>query len=277
MTRYIAAYDTESRDCFAACQRIQEVHEQFEIPATFFIVGKLLEREGTEYQALLGDGPLFEVASHTYSHRMLRDHQFCGPAVEPADRLIEIERGKDLVEQIFQRSCLGMRPACGFAEGLCGDPWLVDAVAAAGFSYVSSLLWGPETTLPALLVPPFNYAEEGHPEVWELPGHGWHENVLKAHNLADRPRRIVAWPSPFPEGVPLHPISTPEEEFAINRVFIDQAVSLDLPYISLVWHPWSLARFDPGMKTLELTFSYIQDRGLECTTYAAEWQHISAT
>jgi hypothetical protein len=274
MTRYIAAYDTEKqRDCLDACRRIRTVHEQFEFPVTFFIVGKLLEEEGAEYRALLGDIPMFEVASHTYSHRMLRDHAFCGPAVEPSERLLEIRQGKDLIEQIFQRPCLGMRPGCGFAQGLRGDPWLVDAVAEAGYGYVSSLLWGPETTLPALLEQPFNYVDEGRPELWELPSHGWHENVLKGHDLTD-PWRLVAWPSPFPEAVPLRPISTPEEEFAMNRLFIDGAVELNLPYVSFIWHPWSLARFDPPMKMLELTFSYIRDRGLEPTTYASEWQRV---
>ena len=274
MTRYIAAYDTESDDCLAACRRIREIHERFAFPATFFIVGTRLESQGAAYRTLLGDVPQFEIASHTYSHRMLRDHPFCGPAVARSERVREIRQGKDLVEQTFQRPCRGMRPGCGFATGLRGDPWLVDAVAAAGFGYISSLLWGPETTVPAMLVPPFRYAPEGQAALWEMPGHGWHENLLKGHNLTDRPQRIVAWPSPFPEAVPLQPISTPEQEFEVNRLFIDRAIVLDLPYVSLIWHPWSLSRFDPDMRMLELTFSYVRDRGLEATTYAAEWQQL---
>jgi hypothetical protein len=126
-------------------------------------------------------------------------------------------------------------------------------------------------TLPALLEPSYNYADEWHPELWELPGHGWHDNVIKWHSRAD-PWRLVVWPSPFPKAVPLRPISTPEEEFALNCVFIDHAVERNLPYVSLVWHPWSLARFDPDMRMLELTFSYVRDRGLEPATYASEWQ-----
>jgi hypothetical protein len=276
VTRYIAAYDTESPDCLAACRSIREVLERYAIPATFFVVGKRLQEQGEEYRAVLGDVPLFEIASHTYSHRMLRDHPFCGPAVEPSERVREIRLGKDLVEQTFRRPCQGMRPGCGFADGLRGDPWLVDAVAGAGFAYVSSLLWGPATTVPALLEPPFCYAADGHPELWELPGHGWHENLLKGHNLTDRPQRIVAWPSPFPEAVPLKPVSTPQEEFEVHRLFIDRAVALGLPYVSLIWHPWSLMRFDPQMKMLALTFSYVRDRGLEPTTFAAERQRLSA-
>jgi peptidoglycan/xylan/chitin deacetylase (PgdA/CDA1 family) len=282
MTRYIAAYDTEkAEDCLAACQRICEVHERFGFPATFFITGERLEAEGAQFRALLGPhtggkAPLFEIASHSYSHRMLRDHPFCGPAIEPEARLTEICRGKELVEQVFGQPCRGLRPGCGFVGGLQGDPWLVEAVAQAGYGYVSSFLWGPEYTVPALFEAPFSYAREGHAELWELPAHGWHENLLKGHNLTDRPQRILAWPSPFPEGVPLAPIQTPEQEFELNRLYIDRAIELGLPYVSLIWHPWSLGRFDPEGRMLERTFGYVQERGLEPTTYEAEWRRTAA-
>jgi peptidoglycan/xylan/chitin deacetylase (PgdA/CDA1 family) len=282
MTRYIAAYDTEKAgDCLAACRRICQVHERYDFPATFYITGERLETEGAQYLEVLGphtQGPnrLFEIASHTYSHRMLRDHPFCGPAVESQERLKEIRRGKALVEQIFGQPCWGLRPGCGFVGGLKGDPWLVDAIVQAGYGYVSSFLWGPEYTVPALLEAPFPYAEEGHPELWELPGHGWHENLLKGHNLTDKPQRIVAWPSPFPEAVPLSPIQTPEQEFAVNRLFIDRAIELGLPYVSLIWHPWSLGRFDPDFRMLEQTFEYVLAQGLEPTTFEGEWRRIKA-
>lgn len=274
-TRYIAAYDTEKPvDCLNACKKIRAVHEQFDFPGTFFIVGKRLEDEGAEYQAVLGDAPGFEIASHTYSHTILRDHPFCGQTPDFEARRRELWLGKERIEQTFQRPCPGLRPGCGFADALRGDPWLVNQVAAAGFGYISSLLWGPDTTVPALFEKPFAYADEGQPDLWELPGHGWHENLLKAHNLTVQVRRIVAWPSPFPEAVPLRPITTPEEEFAINKLFIDRAIDLGLPYVSLIWHPWSLDRFDPTMKMLQLTFAYVRERGMTATTYEAEWQRI---
>jgi peptidoglycan/xylan/chitin deacetylase (PgdA/CDA1 family) len=283
MTRYIAAYDTEKAgDCLAACWQIRKIHERLGFPATFFITGERLEAEGAQYLEALGphargNAPLFEIASHTYSHKMLRDHPFCGPAVEPEARLQEIRRGKALVEQVFERPCWGLRPGCGFVGGLRGDPWLVDAVSQAAYGYVSSILWGPEYTVPALFEPPFSYAEEGYAKLWEMPGHGWHENLLKGHNLTDRPQRIVAWPSPFPEAVPLSPIQTPDQEFEINRLFIDRAIELGLPYVSLIWHPWSLRRFDPEFRMLELTFGYVRERGLEPTTYEAEWRRLTGS
>ena len=276
MTRFIAAYDTEfAGECLSACGPIRDVHAAYDFPATFFIVGKRLEEEGREYRGLLGDVPSFEIASHTYSHRMLRDHPFCGPAPGKEARLQELQLGRELVEQTFERPCMGLRPGCGFAEGLHGDAWLLRNVESTGFKYVSSILWGPETTLPALLVGPSTYAGDGFPTLWELPGHGWHENLLKGHNLTDRVQRILAWPPQFPEAIPQGPVTTPEEEFAIHRIVVTRAVELGLPYVSLIWHPWSLKRFDPEMRMLKLLFAFVQESGLEASTYAREWQRAA--
>ncbi len=266
VTRYIAAYDTESPVCLAACRRIAEAHRQHAMPATFFITGKMLEAGGPEYRALLDD-PLFEIASHTYSHKSLRDHPFCGPAVSPEEIAEELSQGKHWVERVFERPCLGVRPGCAFEAGLRGASEVLRAVAAAGFRYVSSAAWGKDYSLPAPLTQPFRYAEDDFPELWELPAHGWHKNLLKDHNRWG-PRRLTLWPPEMPEAIPPRFIQTPEQEFAVNRVFLDQAAAASLTFVSLVWHPWSLARFDPEMRMLQLTFRHVRALGLEVGTYA---------
>jgi peptidoglycan/xylan/chitin deacetylase (PgdA/CDA1 family) len=271
--RYIAAYDTESPACLAACRRIVEVHKRFEMPATFFIVGKMLEAHPAKYRRLLDD-PLFEIASHTYTHQMLRDNDFCGPAVSMDERQKEIFKGKETVENVFERDCIGIRPGCGFDNGLKGAPEVLELVQKAGFKYVSSLLWGPDYSMPALLSEPFNYNSEGFPDIWELPGHGWHENLLKNHNQWG-PRRLTLWPPPFPEAIPNGFCKTPKDEFEVNRVFLDKAMETDKPFVSLVWHPWSLAKFDPDMRMLELTFTHVRALGLKPCTYAQLYENLS--
>jgi hypothetical protein len=82
MTRSIAAYDTEMSSvskprpdvpsCLEACRRIGEVHRRHLIPATFFIVG-----------------------------RVLKDHPLCGPAPAPDEIREEIQRGVESVERFF--------------------------------------------------------------------------------------------------------------------------------------------------------------------------------
>jgi peptidoglycan/xylan/chitin deacetylase (PgdA/CDA1 family) len=274
-TRYIAAYDTESPGCLAACRKIVEVHRRFEMPATFFILGKVLDANPAEYRKLLDD-PLFEIASHTYSHRMLRDNDFCGPAVSMDERRKEVFKGKETVERVFERDCIGLRPGCGFVDALRGEPKVLELVQKAGFKYISSLLWGPDHSMPALLREPFNYKAEGFPEIWELPGHGWHENLLKDHNRWG-PRRLTLWPPPFPEAIPDSFCKTPKDEFEVNRVFLDKALQTNKPFISLIWHPWSLGKFDPEMKMLELTFTYVRGLGLKPCTYAQLYEFVSGS
>jgi peptidoglycan/xylan/chitin deacetylase (PgdA/CDA1 family) len=266
MTLYIAAYDTELPGCLAACRKIVAAHRRYDMPATFFITGETLEHNPAEYREILDD-PLFEVASHTYSHRMLRNHPLCGPAPAEPEVRREIVLGKEIVERVFKRPCLGLRPGCSFVEGLVGAPRVLQMVKEAGFRYVSSQAWGPDYSLPAPLNTPFTYAEDGFPELWELPCHGWHENLLKDNNRWG-PRRLVAFPPTMPEAIPSHFLEKPEEEFAINRVFIDRAVERGLPHVSLIWHPWSLDAFDPAMLMLDLTFQYVRDRGLAVGAYA---------
>ena len=266
MTLYIAAYDTELPGCLVACRKIADAHRRHDMPGTFFITGETLENNPDEYRQILDD-PLFEVASHTYSHRMLRDHPFCGPTPSEPEIRREIELGKEIVERVFERPCLGLRPGCSFVDGLAGVPKVLQMVSDAGFQYLSSQAWGPDYSLPAPLNTPFTYAADGFPELWELPCHGWHENLLKDNNDWG-PRRLVAFPPTMPEAIPAAFLEKPEEEFAINRVFIDKAVEDGLPHVSLIWHPWSLDAFDPSMEMLDLTFQYVRDLGLEVGTYA---------
>jgi hypothetical protein len=279
MTRYMAAYDTEMSgvnkprpdvpSCLEACRRIVEVHRRHGMPATFFIVGKVLEETPEEFHRLLDD-PLFEVASHSWSHKTLMNHPMCGPAASPDEVWEEVQRGVESVERVFGRRCRGFRPACGYADGLRGAPELLALLARAGIRYVSSVLWGEDYSLPAPVAQPFMYEAEGFPELREIPAHGWHENLLKGSNrvFGQGARRAILFPAPFPEAVPPGYVATPEEEFRYNnRFFIDRALAQGSGHVSLIWHPWSLALFDPGMRMLELTFRYVRERGLEPCTF----------
>ncbi len=266
-TSYIAAYDTESDGCLDACKAIVAVHKRFAMPATFFIVAKKLEENAEAYRHLLDD-PLFEVASHTYSHQMLRDHPMCGDQVSPEELRRQIIQSKASIENIFGRPCTGLRPACGFDNGLSGADDVLSLVAEAGYKYVSSLLWGADYSMPAQLVGPHNYAKDGFTDIWELPGHGWHENLLKDNNGWGA-KRLALWPSPFPEAVPAGFVKIPDDEFQVNRVFLDRAVQTAQSFVSFIWHPWSLRRFDPEMKMLEATFSHVKKLGMRGSTYDA--------
>ncbi len=172
MTYYIAAYDTEMWNtarfgagvptCLEAARRIAEVHRRYQMPATFFIVGRAVESDPAGYRATLDD-PLFELASHTYSHRMLRDHPLCGPAASPAEIHEEIWRGKEVIEQTFGRPCRGLRSGCGFADGLNGAPEVVAELADAGYTYSAAACGGRISAFPARSINRTSYARRGPP------------------------------------------------------------------------------------------------------------------
>jgi peptidoglycan/xylan/chitin deacetylase (PgdA/CDA1 family) len=272
-TLYIAAYDTESAACLPACRKIVEVHKRLQMPATFFVTGRTLEANAAEYKALLSDS-LFEIASHTWSHKLLRDNAMCGRAVSPEEKREEIFKAKELIEHIFERPCAGLRPAVGFDTALKGATDVLTLAHEAGFRYVSSLLWGPDCSMPALIEAPFHYGSDGFADLWELPGHGWHENLLKNHN-GWGPKRLTLWPSPMPEAIPAGFVKTPDDEFQVNRVFLEKARERGVPHVSLIWHPWSLHTFDPDMKMLELTFTHARRIGLIPGTFAGLAKQMS--
>jgi len=268
---FVPAYDTEwAGACLESCRKIARVHRDRGIPATFFIVGKLLETEGAAYRELLDEPGLFEIASHTYSHKLLRHQGFAGPGVSPDQVHEEIHRGKALVEDCFGRACLGLRPGCGFDVGFRGAPEVLAEMAGAGLEYVSSRLWGPHTTVPAPLEQAHTYADDGFPQLWEFPGHGWHENVLKGHNAT--PGRLLLWPPVYPEMQLAGYVRTPQEEFSVHRFFVDRAMADGLEYVTLIWHPWSLNRFDPDMRMLELLFAYVAEQGLQFARFEDLWR-----
>ncbi len=92
--------------------------------------------------------------------------------------------------------------------------------------------------------------------------------------MRSTPVRLIAFPALYPETVSLKLIETPEEEIAINRAFIDRALAGGYTHVSLVWHPWSIARFDPEMKMIVETLKYAREVGLQIGTYEQLWRRM---
>lgn len=268
MTLYMPAYDTESPDCLEGVRKLVRMHEKHEMPATFFLVARLLDAQGAEYKALLKGHPLFEIACHSYSHMIVSDTPEFGAAGPLGQFPREIVESKKRIEDAFGCEVLGFRTPVGTDNGLKTAPEALRLVNSAGYGYVSSQLWGPHWSLPALLARPFTYAAEGYPHLWEIPACGWHENLLKGNNKCG-PVRVLLFPPAMPETIPDHYIESPEEEFAFNnKPFLDRAMAGNMPQVSFIWHPWSLNLFDPEMRMLDITFKYVRERGLEPGTFA---------
>jgi peptidoglycan/xylan/chitin deacetylase (PgdA/CDA1 family) len=254
-TAYVFSYDLEDPDlCLRAAPVLAELHRRHEIPATFFIVGTVIEERGDDLRDVFGDDPLFDLQSHTYSHRLLKDHARLGDGISLDELRIEIARGRELVEETFGRPCPGVRSGFGFFEGLRGEPDRLRTIRDSGASFLSSDLQGPGDTIPGRLEQPYRYADDGVPELLELPGHGWHDNVLKERR----------------------PGLTPEEEVEVQREWIDRALDLGLDYFAPVYHPHSIYRQSEDCRTIELLMRHVEEVGLRVTTYEQLWRRYDA-
>lgn len=273
LTAYVFHYDLEHPDfCLRAAPKLAEFHRRYEIPATFFMLGTTLEERGSELRRIFGSSPLFDVQSHTYAHRMLKDNRMYGPGLDLDGLRHEIMRGVELVEEVFERACVGVRSGCGFYNGLQGEGDRLRIIRDCGVKYLSSDLRGPEDTIPGGLTQPYWYDEEDVPELLELPGHGWHDNVLKGFDTGLR----LGWPPVLGWGIPSRVPLTPEEEFTVQRVWVERALELGLDYVSPIYHPHSIYQMSTDCRVIELLMRYVRQAGMETTTYTALWERYSA-
>ncbi|NLC56379.1 MAG: polysaccharide deacetylase family protein [Armatimonadetes bacterium] len=273
-THYIFAYDLESPDrCVEAAPVLARLHEKYAIPATFFCLGTVLEQKGKELKAIFGDSPLFDLQSHTYAHQMLRDNKMHGAGVSLEELRREVTLGKQWVEDTFERPCIGTRSGCGFFRGMRGERERLAVIAECGVRYISTDLRGPADSIPSGLQQAYWYAEDGFPELLELPGHGWHDNVLKT---SPGSWLALAWPPVLTWGIPNRQVRTPEEEVEVQRRWIERAVACRLDYIGLVYHPHSISRQNPECRVTELLMRTVQEMDLPTTTYTALYERYAA-
>jgi peptidoglycan/xylan/chitin deacetylase (PgdA/CDA1 family) len=277
MTALVMAYDVEyamtgsPRDGpegfdTREIERIAEIHLKYNAPGTFFIVGKLLEN--TEIADRLKkalSNKVLEVASHTYTHIVLKgDHK---PSLEKIE--FEVQRTNELIAQVFGRECIGLRSPSGFYQGLKGEPSVLGIMWRNGIRYLSTDLRGVYGLLPSSLEKvPYFYVEEGYPDLLELPGHSWQDNVLKAYTA---PAGIL-WPPPPGSFYPQRPPQTPEEEFKVYRYELDYSIERKLPYYSPIIHPWSLGMMDKTMKVIDWLISYARNKGITLMNYRQTYE-----
>jgi peptidoglycan/xylan/chitin deacetylase (PgdA/CDA1 family) len=246
------------------------VHRRRNVPATFFIVGRCLEEHGRELRGILDD-ELFDLQSHTYSHALLRDSLVHGPGVSEDDVRREILEGVRLVRAVLGRACEALRSPCGFSGGFRGREGVLRVCREMHLGYLSSDARGSGDSLPAPLKRPYTYAEEGYPDIWELPVHGWHDNVLKgfAPGVA-----FMTYPPGEQWYLPPKPPETPEEDAEHHLLWVEKAGQGGLPFVSLAFHPWSLIRFDPQARELDIILDRLAEKGIAVVTATEAWRKL---
>jgi peptidoglycan/xylan/chitin deacetylase (PgdA/CDA1 family) len=268
MASLLLAYDTESDNCLAAIKKIVHVHEKYGVPGTFFLVARLLKAQGHEYKALLKGHPLFEIASHSMTHLLLKAHRWCGEA-GPAEQFpAEIKGSKEELEDLFECPIKGFRSPVGWPDGLSGERYLLGLVREAGYEYTSSASWGENTTLPAPIRDYFTYTDDGFPELIEFPLHGWHENVAKGQTRISLDKLQPEGPHPLPELKLTKALKTPADEIEMNRKLMQAGLGMNAPYVTPIWHPWSLDKFDPAMDMVHGVIQAAQELKIKTHTFS---------
>ncbi len=272
-TTFIANYDTESKNCLDHLETIVNVHIKHQMPATFFIVASIINDSNKRRLVKLLDNPLFEVGSHSYNHQVVMAHPLASRVGDPRTEIVD---SKKRLEDIFGNELTGFAAPYAYTDGFRKQKHILELVQEAGYKYTSSMCWGPDYSLPAPILESFTYQNEGFGNIWEIPKHGWHENILKGHTSVSKVK-ILQWPSVYPPAaIPKDFVKTPQEEFEVNKCFLELAKKENKQHLTLAWHPWSLGKMDNGMKVLDLTFSYVRRQGFKTGTFRDLYRTLHA-
>lgn len=242
-----------------ALEVISRLHVDHEAPGTLFTCGRTMLHALEPLHAAEATG-LLDVQSHTYSHVVFRDVTFAAgedgtemqmPESAPVVLREELAVTSDLVRRYFGHDCVGLRTPFGYYRGLRGRADLLDIVAGTGLRYVTS--WG-RNELNANPTPfdvqPFRYAEEGHPELLEIPFQFWLDALWLDRGGYDNGRGLLE---------------------ALKGA-VDEIAERDLVY-GTCFHDWvAIAADEERTGYIRGLIEYARERDVEVLSYTDYWK-----
>jgi peptidoglycan/xylan/chitin deacetylase (PgdA/CDA1 family) len=254
--QYRAALDPDSTRRGVAL--LQRLHEELDAPCTFFLCGRTLLHAFDAIEPLAAS-PLFDIQQHTYSHVVFRDVRYQADGAEheavlpetPAVALREELRiTSDLIRRYLGRECIGLRTPFGYYRGLRGRPDLLEIVQQTGHRFVTS--WGrnEDNGNPTPWeVQPFAYAEEGFPDLLEIPFQFWLDGIwfdVNGYGEGRAFRRAL-------------------------EAAIDEVAERDIVFAT-AFHEWVAVEADEeGTGWIRGLIERARERGVEVMSYADYW------
>jgi peptidoglycan/xylan/chitin deacetylase (PgdA/CDA1 family) len=251
--QYRAALDPDTTRRGVAL--LQRLHEELEAPCTFFVCGRTLLHALDAFEPLAAS-PLFDIQQHTYSHVVFRDvryraegaeHEAVLPETPHVALREELRLTSELIRKYLGRECVGLRTPFGYYRGLRDRPDLLEIVRDTGHSFVTS--WGrnEQNGNPTPWdVQPFPYAEEGFPDVLEIPFQFWLDGIWFDANGYGEGR-------------------------AFRRALeaaVDEIAEQDLVFAT-AFHEWVAVEADEeGTGWIRGLIERARERGVEVTSYA---------
>ena len=261
MAKILFGYDTERFEEPSVTSHflhtMSQMHEQYQIPCTLFLVGKVIENNADDIRPLV-DNPLFDLQQHSYSHQPFKTYVMDFRSV-PDEELGQIEwlmgkpkvivhRGltlEEIKEEVTKtqerlHDLLGIEHnqglTCPFAYymGLLDRPDVTDILYDLGIRFVRS--WGRNYfgwQPTPFDVQPFFYEAHGHDDMLEIPIQGWHD---------------VLWKSQ-------HGWTNVEGYVAMLKESLQEVLENDYTW-SFLAHDWSSVREDPDMSGIRAFIEY---------------------
>ena len=194
-------YDVERymspEDRMASLQGVKKIialHRKYNVPFTFFMLGKLLEYD--DYVAELKKelalaGNLADIQQHTYSHPLIKKNERYmreknRKPISLSEIDTEIKKANQIIERKLGVKVFGLKTPIGFYKGLQGEPAVLDILKKNGIRFVSSDLVGKGDHPPALLEEEGKIRESYVHEngLIEVPTHGWHDTHILLKNIS---------------------------------------------------------------------------------------------
>ena len=161
----------------------------------------------------------------------------------------ELRLTSELIRKYLGRECIGLRTPFGYYRGLRDRPDLLEIVRDTGHRFVTS--WGrnEQNGNPTPWVQPFAYAEEGFPDLLEIPFQFWLDGIWFDVNGYGEGRAF----RPALEGA------------------VDEIAEQDLVFAT-AFHEWVAVEADEeGTGWIRGLIERARERGVEVTSYADYW------
>ncbi len=191
-------------------RRLLDLFDEFEVKATFFVLGWVAERVPDLVRDIAHRG--HEVACHGFSHQLIYNQS---PDVFREETL----RSKHMLEEIIQAPVRGYRAASYSITHR--SRWALDILAEAGFDYDSSIF-------------PVRHDRYGIPDAPEFPHH---MKTPAGHSLVEFPlstAKLLKYRLPVAGGgyFRLYP-------YALSKAGLSQINRRNQPFIFYL-HPWEI-------------------------------------
>jgi peptidoglycan/xylan/chitin deacetylase (PgdA/CDA1 family) len=259
--QYRAALDPDSTRRGVAL--LKQLHEELDAPCTFFLCGRTLLHALDAIEPL-AESPLFDIQQHTYSHVVFRDvryqaegaeHEAVLPETPHVALREELRLTSELIAKYLGRECIGLRTPFGYYRGLRDRPDLLAIVQETGHRFVTS--WGRNAdngNPTPWEVQPFAYAEEGFPDLLEIPFQFWLDGIwfdVNGYGEGRAFRRAL-------------------------EAAVDEVAERDLVFAT-AFHEWVAVEADEeGTGWIRGLIERARERGVEVASYADYWARTAA-